>query len=71
MSINGTQNIDRAALIGVVKSYIPYKDVAISQQTGKPKVIFEENSGLALVETVDSIEETVELAFNFQFNESP
>ncbi len=71
ISINGTQNIDRAALIGVVKSYIPYKDVAISQQTGKPKVIFEENSGLALVETVDSIEETVELAFNIQFNESP
>jgi hypothetical protein len=54
-SIEGTAAIGRAALIGVVKSYLSYKDIAISQQTGNPRVIFEENSGLALVETVDSI----------------
>jgi S1-C subfamily serine protease len=52
-SIEGTKAIDKAALIGIVKSYLTYKDVAVSQQTGKPRVIFEENSGLALVETVD------------------
>lgn len=38
MSINGTQAVSNAALIGVVKSYVPYKDIAISQQTGKPRV---------------------------------
>lgn len=61
--IQGTKAINRAALIGIVKSYLPFKDVAISQQTGNARVIFEENSGLALVETVDSIKETVELCY--------
>ena len=61
--IQGTKAINRAALIGIVKSYIPFKDVAVSQQTGNARVIFEENSGLALVESVDSIEETVELCY--------
>ena len=60
-SIQGTKAISRSDLIGIVKSYVPYRDVAISQQTGNPRVIFEENSGLALVETVDSIRATVDL----------
>ena len=63
ISISDTQSVSIAALIGVVKSYLPYSDIAISQQTGKPRVIFEENSGLAEVESVDSIKETVELEF--------
>ena len=40
IAINDTQSISRSALIGVVKSYVPYKDVAISKQTGNPRVIF-------------------------------
>jgi len=60
VSIQGTKPLKRAALIGIVKSYIPYQDVAISQQTQRPRVIFEENSGLANVETVDKIIETIE-----------
>lgn len=63
ISIRGTESINKAALIGIVKSYVLYEDVAISQQTGKPRVIFEENSGLALVETVDNIESTVNSCF--------
>jgi len=63
MSIQGTKSIGKAALIGIVKSYVPYKDVAISQQTGNPRVIFEENSGLALVETVDNIVATINDCF--------
>lgn len=62
-SIEGTTAINKASLIGIVKSYLPYQDVAISQQTGNPRVIFEENSGLALVETIDSIKVTVELCY--------
>lgn len=65
-AITGTQSINRAALIGIVKSYVPYRDVAISQQTGNPRVIFEENSGLALVETVDSIRATVNLCYQLR-----
>jgi S1-C subfamily serine protease len=60
VSIQGTIATKRAALIGIVKSYIPFRDVAISQQTKKPRIIFEENSGLANVETVDKIIETIQ-----------
>lgn len=59
-SITNTKSINRAALVGIVKSYVPYRDVAISQQTGNPRVIFEENSGLALVETTDNVKSAVE-----------
>lgn len=60
VSIQGTPALNRAALIGIVKSYIPFQDVAISQQTQRPRVVFEENSGLANVETVDKIIDTIQ-----------
>lgn len=68
ISIHGTTAIKRAALIGIVKSYIPFRDVAISQQTKRPRVIFEENSGLANVETVDKIMEAIA---HFEKNQQP
>ena len=40
----------------------PDRDVATSQQTRPPRVIFEENSGLTSVMPVDLIEETAKLA---------
>ena len=46
-------------LIGMVASYVPYNDMAISKQTGEPRVMFQENSGLGRVIPVDAIEETV------------
>lgn len=70
-SIEGTKSILRSALIGIVKSYVPFRDVAISQQTGNPRIIFEENSGLALVETVDSIRATVELCYQLNLSKLP
>ncbi|HCT5134541.1 TPA: trypsin-like peptidase domain-containing protein [Aeromonas hydrophila] len=69
-SIAGTNALLNASLIGMVKSYVPYRDVAVSQQTGNPRVTFEENSGLALVETVDSIIATVDLAY-YRFTNPP
>ncbi len=60
VSIQGTKNQMSAGLIGLVKSYIPFQDVAVSQQTGRPRVIFEENSGLSLVEPVDHIIQAIE-----------
>ena len=70
-SIQGTQAISKAALIGIVKQYVPYKDIAISQQTGNARVIFEENSGLALVETTDNIKTTIELCHQQNTSKSP
>lgn len=41
--------IDKQMLLGVVSSYIPYIDTAISTQTKRPRITFEENSGLCNV----------------------
>lgn len=62
ISISGTKSYSSAALIGVVASYAPYIDVAVSQQTGRPRVTFEENSGLTNVYSVDCINETISAA---------
>ena len=61
-SIVGTQANRKSALIGMVSSYLPYVEVAVSVQTGKPRMTFEENSGLGVVIPNDVIQETVQLA---------
>lgn len=61
-TIQGTKSVSKACLIGLIKAYMPYRDIAISQQTQKARITFEENSGLAIVEPVDAIIETVKLA---------
>ncbi len=60
-SIQGTQPSLRAMLIGVVKAYVPYRDVAISRQTGRERIVFEENSGLTAVVPFDYVREVVRL----------
>ena len=62
IAIDGTSPIMKSVLIGIVKSYVPYNDIAVSQQTNRPRIVFEENSGLTSVESVDAILETVTLA---------
>jgi hypothetical protein len=61
-TIKGTPRRDSAELIGVVKSYVAYVDLAVSSQTRKPRIVFEENSGLAAVEPADAIVLTTLLA---------
>jgi hypothetical protein len=46
-------------LIGIVKAYMPYRDIAFSEQTKQPRLVSEENSGLASVIPVDFITETI------------
>jgi hypothetical protein len=41
--------INEYRVIGIVSSYIPYQDAAISPQTKRPRIVFEENSGLTSV----------------------
>lgn len=62
LAINGTNTIKKADLVGVVKSYVPYRDAAVSEQTGRTRIIFEENSGLTAVEGAQAVIETVKLA---------
>ena len=60
VSITGAKPaISQAYFLGLVKGYIPYTDVAISAQTKRPRVTFEENSGLAEVIPADYIDETI------------
>jgi hypothetical protein len=42
-------------LIGMIFEHITYRDIAVSQQTKEPKVIFEENASLAKAYSVDKI----------------
>jgi len=60
LSIVGTKSQDKAYLIGIIKFYLPYQDIAVSLQTNEPRVIFAENSGLAGVIPVDFIQEAVQ-----------
>ena len=59
-AIQGTKRQDRSYLIGVVRGYLPYRDVAVSKQTGLERVTFEENSGLAAVIPMDFVMEVIE-----------
>ncbi|HEX78834.1 MAG TPA: trypsin-like peptidase domain-containing protein [Dehalococcoidia bacterium] len=53
--------------IGIIGEYIPYTEVARSDQTGLPRVIFEENSGLSKVWSVSFINEVIKSdTFNIQ-----
>jgi S1-C subfamily serine protease len=60
-SIQGTKpGINQAYLIGIVQGFVPFIDVAVSAQTKRPRVTFEENSGLARVVPADYIQETIQ-----------
>jgi S1-C subfamily serine protease len=63
-SIQGTKPQTTAYLIGIVRSYIPYTDVAISIQTKRPRISFEENSGLAEVLPLDYIDEAIKAKYH-------
>ena len=63
-SVTGTKSNDRCGLVGMVSSYLPYREVAVSAQTKRPRMIFEENSGLGIVVPYDVIRETIEIAVN-------
>jgi Trypsin-like peptidase domain len=58
--LEGTPARDRTHVIGIVSSYLPYIETAVSEQTGRPRVSFEENSGLASVVPLEVVAELVE-----------
>jgi hypothetical protein len=50
----------KISLLGVMGAYLPYQDVALSQQTGRPRVIFEENTGLSLIWSTKFIDQIIQ-----------
>ena len=57
--LEGTKAVGKAYLIGVISGYIAYQDEAVSRQTNQVRVVFNENSGLAMVVPMDFVKETV------------
>ena len=47
-------------LVGMVSSFITYRDVAVSLQTKRPRIIFEENAGLCRVVPAETILELLQ-----------
>jgi len=45
--------------VGIIGEYLPYQEIAISTQTGRPRVVFEENTGLSKVWSVTFIKQIV------------
>ena len=58
-SIQGTKAVGQAFLLGVISSYIPYVEKAVSEQTKQTRIVFIENSGIAGVVPMDFVLETV------------
>lgn len=63
ISIEGTKNLPRCVLIGIVHSYIPYRDVLYSRQTGEDVEIRTENSGIANMHPVELIREVINMEY--------
>ena len=60
MSIQGTPSNSLSLLIGVTAQSINYLDEAVSRQTGRTRVTFEDNSGLSIAFPVDYIDEAIQ-----------
>ena len=58
-AIAGTNPITHAYLIGMVSHNITRSEVAVSEETGEPRVVFLENTGLSRVVPISAIKETL------------
>ena len=70
LAIKDTKNITHSLALGMISEYIPYRDVAISKQTGEPVSVLVENSGLAVVVPIQEIKKFVEES-QFQGGKNP
>lgn len=60
VAITGTQSNSSAGLIGVISSGETYSDAAISQQTGEPRIIFTEQTGLVRAVPIELVFEIID-----------
>ena len=61
VTIEGTKCLDKSVLLGIVHSYIPYRESLVNSQTNEIVEIRSENSGLANVHPVEFIIELIDL----------
>ena len=61
-TLAGRRPIEQAYLVGMVRSYLPYEEVAYSLQSDPPtpRMVFTENSGLAEVIPIDCVKEAAD-----------
>lgn len=59
VSIVGTTSLSRSVLVGIVHSYIPYRERLINSQTKEVVEIRSENSGIAKVHPVEYIKDII------------
>jgi len=52
--------LNEEKLVGIVSSYVPYREEAISLQTRRPRIVFEENTGLANIIPVRELRKVME-----------
>jgi len=62
-TINGTPSNSSSNLIGILSSYLPYREPLASRQTNEVMMVHRENSGLTKVFPVERIVEVVEMEF--------
>lgn len=60
-SLKGTNPITQSYLLGILYSYIPYRDPLISNQTGEVYSVMQENSGLTNVHPSDYIIDVIKI----------
>ena len=60
VSIQGTKSCTQAGLVGVISSGVVYSEVAVSQQTGEPRIIFTEQTGLVRIVPIESVLEVID-----------
>ncbi len=56
-ALAGTRPITFCLLVGVISKQLRSREVAVSQQTGEPRIVFEEDTGLAEVVPVEKVHE--------------
>ncbi len=59
--LKGTFGTNKSGLIGMVSGYLEFDDEAISIQSKRPRVVFTENSGLTVVQTVDNMIQALQI----------
>lgn len=70
VSIQGTKNLDRSVLIGIIHSYIPYQETLINSQTGRLVEVRSENSGLAYAHPVEYIKDIIDMILPLHIEKS-
>lgn len=65
-TLQGTKCLNKTVLIGVVHSYIPYKEPLINMQTKQIVEVHTENSGIAYVHPIEYIREILDSILKIQ-----